>query len=185
MISTGEVGYDILPGQKSEQCGPYAGPHPSAEGNSLAARLDIPNPFDVFHNFINCAAILFLFHLKPPSCNAHLDDSVCFTCVLLCVLQCSHCCKYYRPGASPASYMHICEGQGCVLKAVMLPGLEICQPGILMPSLTHTQDTLSRHHCNTTVTHQLWCCCVSTVSWSPPERYSKCVQLLLETAARA
>ena len=53
MISTGEEGDDILPGQTSDQCGPCADPYPKS--NSLLARLSVPNPFDVYHNFINGA----------------------------------------------------------------------------------------------------------------------------------
>ena len=71
MISTGEVGYDILPEQTSGQCGPCAERNPQA--NSLAARLDVPNPFDVFHNFINCAADC-LSHLTL-SAAMHMSDS--------------------------------------------------------------------------------------------------------------
>ena len=52
MISTGEVGYDIQPGQNSSQCGPCASPVPAT--NSSLARLNVPNPFNVYHNFINC-----------------------------------------------------------------------------------------------------------------------------------
>jgi len=52
MISTGEVGYDIQPGQNSSQCSPCASPEPSI--NDTLARLDVPNPFSVYHNFINC-----------------------------------------------------------------------------------------------------------------------------------
>lgn len=51
MISTGEVGYDVQPGQNSSQCGPCASPEPST--NDTLARLDVPNPFSAYHNFIN------------------------------------------------------------------------------------------------------------------------------------
>ena len=84
MISTGEVGYDILAGQKSSQCGPCAGPRPLATANSLAARLDIPNPFDVYRNFINCAAILDLLHLTVSSWSAHLDSFASHACCFVC-----------------------------------------------------------------------------------------------------
>ncbi len=59
MISTGEVGYDIQPGQNSSQCGPCASPEPPT--NDTLTRLDVPDPFSAYHNFINCKAGALLF----------------------------------------------------------------------------------------------------------------------------
>lgn len=51
MISTGEVGYDIVPGINSSQCMPCQSPDPGP-GDALA-RLSVPTPFSIYHTFIN------------------------------------------------------------------------------------------------------------------------------------
>ena len=51
MISTGEVGYDIVPGVNSSQCMPCESPDPGP-GDALA-RLSVPTPFSIYHTFIN------------------------------------------------------------------------------------------------------------------------------------
>lgn len=69
MISTGEVGYDVQPGQNSSQCGPCASPEPST--NDTLARLDVPNPFSAYHNFVNCksgALLSITAWLMPRTC---------------------------------------------------------------------------------------------------------------------
>lgn len=51
MISTGEVGYDVVPGRNSSQCMPCASPDPGP--GDPVARLSVPSPFSIYHTFID------------------------------------------------------------------------------------------------------------------------------------
>ena len=51
MISTGEAGFDIQPGQNKDQCNPCADSPPP--GSSAVDHLFLANPFNISRNAIN------------------------------------------------------------------------------------------------------------------------------------
>lgn len=50
MISTGEVGYNVVAGVNSSQCMPCASPDPVGD---ITTRVSVPTPFSIYHTFID------------------------------------------------------------------------------------------------------------------------------------